>query len=357
MIKNTYNIVGIMSGTSLDGIDFCWVEFSKNKHWDFKILAAETEAYSTEMKAQLNAAISLHQTELDNLNQEYTKYLGQRIYNFIQKHQILNLDAVCSHGHTVFHQPENGLTLQIGNIPKIADYIQQTVVCDFRVQDVALGGQGAPLVPIGDALLFPEYDFCLNLGGFANISFKNNAQRVAFDICPANITLNHYIKNLGFSYDKGGGLASKGKLSLPLLESLNHLVFYQKQPPKSLGLEWLQSDVYPLIDSFSLDIDSILRTLVEHTATQIVRVLNHHHLKQGLYTGGGALNSFLMSRIEALLGTEINNPDSDLIHFKEALIFAFLGVLKLRDEVNCLRSVTGASKDHSGGKIYFPHMD
>jgi anhydro-N-acetylmuramic acid kinase len=357
MIKNTYSVIGVMSGTSLDGIDFCWVEFSKNKHWNFKILAAETESYSTEMKAQLSGAISLNQTELENLNQEYTKYLGHRIYNFIQKHQISNLDAVCSHGHTVFHQPENGLTLQIGNLPKIADYIQQTVVCDFRIQDVALGGQGAPLVPVGDALLFPEYDFCLNLGGFANISFQNNDQRVAFDICPANISLNHYIKNLGFTYDKDGSLASQGKLSLPLLESLNYLAFYQKQPPKSLGLEWLQSEVYPLIDSFNLDIDSILRTLVEHTAIQIVKVLNQCNLKHGLYTGGGVLNSFLMARIAGLLGQNIPIVNLSLIHFKEALIFAFLGVLKLRNEVNCLRSVTGASKDHSSGKIYFPHMD
>ena len=346
-----------MSGTSLDGIDFCWVEFSKNKHWEFKILAAETEAYSTEMKVQLSTAISLHQTELEHLNQEYTKYLGHRIYNFIQKHQISNLDAVCSHGHTVFHQPENGLTLQIGNLPKIADYIQQTVVCDFRVQDLAMGGQGAPLVPIGDALLFAQYDYCLNLGGFANISFQHNNQRLAFDLCPANITLNHYVQTLGLPFDKGGALAKQGTLHLPLLEALNALDFYQRRSPKSLGLEWVQSTIFPLIASFDLDTNSVLRTLVEHTAIQIKNVVHEYNLEHGLYTGGGVLNTFLMTRIGELLGHEIKNADSDLIHFKEALIFAFLGVLKLRNEVNCLQSVTGAKQDHSSGKIYFPHMD
>jgi anhydro-N-acetylmuramic acid kinase len=356
MTKNTYNIVGVMSGTSLDGIDFCWVRFTKKAHWEFKILAAETVAYSTDMYAKLKTAITLSPDQLNHLNHEYTHYLGSRINAFIQKHQISNLDAVSSHGHTVFHQPEKGITLQIGNLPELTQQLQQTVVCDFRVQDVAMGGQGAPLVPIGDALLFAQYDFCLNLGGFANISFQHNNQRLAFDVCPANITLNHYAQTLGLPFDKGGALAKQGTLYLPLLEALNALDFYHKRPPKSLGLEWVQSTIYPLIASFDLDTNSVLRTLVEHTATQITNVLHHYNLSYGLFTGGGALNTFLMTRIEELLGSEIKNADSDLIHFKEALIFAFLGVLKLRNEVNCLQSVTGAKQDHSSGKIYFPSI-
>lgn len=353
MIKNKYNVVGVMSGTSLDGVDYCWVEFSKNKHWSFKILAAETVSYSTAMKTQLSAAISLNSNELNQLNQDYTKYLGHGINAFIQKHTILNLDAVCSHGHTVLHQPEKGLTLQIGNLPKLADYIQQMVVCDFRVQDVALGGQGAPLVPIGDALLFSQYDYCLNLGGFANISFQHNNQRIAFDICPANIILNHFVQSLGLSFDKDGTYAAQGALHLPLLEALNTLSFYHKSPPKSLGLEWVQNEVFPLVERFPLATESLLRTFVEHTAQQIVLVLKQYNLKQGLYTGGGVLNSFLMNRIAALLGHNIPMADTSIIHYKEAVVFAFLGVLKLRNEVNCLQSVTGAKHDHSSGEIYF----
>ena len=197
MTRKTYTTVGVMSGTSLDGIDLCWAEFSKKEAWSFRILAAETLLYSEDMKARLSTSIALKADQLNQLNYDYTKYLGCEINNFIQKHSIINLDAVCSHGHTVFHQPEKGLTLQIGNLPQLADYIQQTLVCDFRAQDVAMGGQGAPLVPVGDAFLFSEYDFCLNLGGFANISFQKQHHRLAFDICPVNIVMNYYFKKIG----------------------------------------------------------------------------------------------------------------------------------------------------------------
>ena len=357
MIKSTYNIVGVMSGTSLDGIDFCWVRFTKKEDWQFKILAAETVSYSADMYAKLKSAMTLSSNQLNEFNKTYTHYLGQSINAFIQKHQISNLDAVSSHGHTVFHQPEKGMTLQIGNLPKLANQLQQTVVCDFRVQDVAMGGQGAPLVPIGDALLFAQFDFCLNLGGFANISFQYNNQRLAFDVCPANITLNHYVQTLGLPFDQGGALAKQGTLHFPLLEALNTLDFYKKKPPKSLGLEWVQNSIYPLVASYHLETNSILRTLVEHTALQILNVLQEYNLKQGLYTGGGAFNTFLMARLGELTGHKIELAEPDLIHFKEALIFAFLGVLKLRNEVNCLQSVTGAKQDHSSGKIYFPSID
>lgn len=356
MIKNKYSILGLMSGTSLDGLDLCWVEFSKKISWEYKILAADTMAYTPAMKSELRTAITKSPKALSALNQSYTAYIAQLINSFIKTHQIKNLDAVCSHGHTVFHQPQKGLTLQIGNLPELANYISQTLVCDFRVQDVAMGGQGAPLVPIGDALLFSQYDFCLNLGGFANISFEAKNQRIAFDICPANITLNHYAEILGQPYDIDGKLAAKGRLNLPLLKALNALDFYKKQPPKSLGLEWVQSEVFPIVNNYNLDPRSVLRTLVEHTALQIVDVLVSQNLQTGLFSGGGVLNSFLMLRIEQILGRPIPSTNRKLIHYKEALVFGFLGVLKLRQEVNCLRSVTGAKEDHSSGKIYCPPL-
>ena len=353
MISKIYRVVGVMSGTSLDGLDLCWVEFSKQGDWSFDILAAETHLYAPSFKSRLKSAMTMSSKALMKLDYDYTMHLANYLKLFIRKHKIKNLDAVCRHGHTIYHQPDEGITLQIGNLPILADAIKQTVVCDFRVQDVAMGGQGAPLVPIGDLLLFSQYDFCLNLGGFANISFQKNSQCFAFDICPANITLNHYSQLLGYSFDKNGEFAKKGTLHLPLLQAMNNLEFYRKAPPKSLGLEWVQNEIYPLVDVYELSTHSILRTMVEHSAIQIANILKKQDLKSGLYTGGGVLNSFLIKRISELHEHEISDVNLDLINYKEALIFGFLGVLKLRGEVNCLHTVTGAKKDHSSGKIYF----
>lgn len=354
MIKKIYNIVGVMSGTSLDGIDLCWVKFHKNSQWTFEILAAKTVEYSKSTKAKLKTALSLSSDALDQFNIEYTRQLGHHISAFLKQNNIQNLDAVCSHGHTVFHQPDEGLTLQIGNLPELASQTCQTVICDFRTQDVALGGQGAPLVPIGDALLFSAYDFCLNLGGFANISFEDNNQRVAFDICPANIVLNRYAEKLGVPFDRDGQFARQGQLHTPLLEQLNSLKFYKKDPPRSLGLEWVINQIIPIVDRFNLHPTTVLRTLVEHSAIQISNVIRNYGLHLGLFSGGGVYNSFLLERVDQQTDCKIDTIDQNIINFKEALVFGFLGVLRLRNEINCLSSVTGASRDHSSGKIYFP---
>lgn len=349
-----YNVVGVMSGTSLDGIDLCMSIFEFATYWKFQIKTAKTVEYSKKWKHRLRTAIDLNPTALEELNKSYTQYLAEVIQTFIKTHSALTIDAVCSHGHTVFHEPSLGKTLQIGNLPVLATYLNQIVVCDFRTQDVVFGGQGAPLVPIGDALLFSEYDYCLNLGGFANISFEQNFKRIAFDICPVNIVLNHYVASLGMAYDSEGQVAAKGTVCEPLLEALNALEFYKKQPPKSLGLEWVKSEVYPLIESYNLETPILLRTVVEHCAVQLSMSLKKNHLKKGLITGGGVFNTFLMQRISYLYGADLQPTDPMIIEFKEALIFGFLGVLKLRNEPNCLRSVTGASHNHSSGCIYFP---
>ena len=354
MIKKTYNVVGVMSGTSLDGIDLCWVKFYKNNKWTFEILAAETIDYSKSTKAKLKTVLSLSPDALSQFNVEYTRQLGHHISTFLKKNNIQNLDAVCSHGHTVFHQPDEGVTLQIGNLPELACQIGQTLICDFRTQDVALGGQGAPLVPIGDELLFSAYDFCLNLGGFANISFRDDYHRLAFDICPVNIVMNPYAEKLGFPFDCDGHFARQGQLHTPLLERLNSLKFYKKNPPKSLGLEWVLNEIVPVIDCFNLHPTTVLRTFVEHSAIQISNVIRNYDLHLGLFSGGGVHNSFLIERVLEQTGCKIDTVDQDIINFKEALVFGFLGVLKLRNEINCLSAVTGASRDHSSGKIYLP---
>jgi anhydro-N-acetylmuramic acid kinase len=201
MKKNNYNVIGVMSGTSLDGVDLSHIKFHlENNKWSFEILESETIGYSQSWINQLKLAVDFSETELEKLNQDYTKLLASIISTFIKKHTIENLDAVCSHGHTILHQPQNGFTLQIGNLPEISTLIHQTVVCDFRVQDVKLGGQGAPLVPIGDRILFSDYDYCINLGGFSNVSFEQNGKRIAFDISPVNTVLNFYANQLGLNY-------------------------------------------------------------------------------------------------------------------------------------------------------------
>jgi len=345
-----YHVLGVMSGTSMDGIDLAEITFtlSEKKTWSFEVTASETIAYPLHWEEKLRNAVSFSEVELQSLNIAYTDYLSEVIIKFIQENSIKNLDAVCSHGHTVLHQPENGMTLQIGNLPKISNNIQQKVVCDFRTQDVELGGQGAPLVPIGDRLLFNDYNYCLNLGGFANVSMEKEGERIAYDICAVNVVLNKYARQLGLEYDDKGQIAKGGTFSLSVSASLKALPFYKSLPPKSLGMEWVDKEIFPILEA--IDIEAKLRTYTDHIAEQIARQFN-----QGtsvLVTGGGAYNDYLLKKVRDHKDVNLVVPAPELIEFKEAIIFGLLGVLRLRDEVNCLASVTGAKEDHSSGEIY-----
>jgi anhydro-N-acetylmuramic acid kinase len=229
MNKHNYNVIGVMSGTSLDGVDLAHIYFEiKNDKWIYKIVECDTISYTNEIIAKLKNGIHYSETELSELNVEYTNLLGNIISEFITQNNILNLDAVCSHGHTILHQPQNGFTLQIGNLPEISKITNQKVVCNFRVQDVLFGGQGAPLVPIGDKILFSEFDYCLNLGGFSNISYEQNNERIAFDISPVNTILNFYANTFGLEYDDKGKISATGNLNSKLLNELNNLEFYTK---------------------------------------------------------------------------------------------------------------------------------
>ncbi len=353
MDENNYNVLGIMSGTSLDGVDIALLSFRKNEVWEYEIITAETIPYSENWQKKLSEALFYNDLRLHNFDEEYTSYLAEVIHGFIQKYDIKELDAVCSHGHTIKHEPENGFTLQIGNLPKLAKMLGHKVVCDFRVQDVELGGQGAPLVPIGDELLFSEYDYCLNLGGFANVSTKISGTRVAYDICAVNTVLNYLAKKLELPYDRGGEIAASGKIEEGLLEKLNSLPFYRQSPPKSLGIEWVNTHIFLFFEDVA-SVASALRTYTVHAATQIAKELKGSSESRVLVTGGGAYNDYLMREIQARTQVEVVIPSKNLVNFKEALIFGFLGVLKLRGENNVLSSVTGASKDHSSGKIFSP---
>ena len=354
MSINRYFVLGVMSGTSLDGIDLAYITFEINNKWSFQIKITETIYYPEYWVKKLTNLVDQNIDELKVLDKEYTEYLANEINNFIKKNEIDNLDFISSHGHTALHQPQKGLTYQIGNIAELAKLTGKTVVCDFRVQDVMYGGQGAPLVPIGDKLLFKEFDFCLNLGGFANISLDNDNTRIAYDVCPVNIVLNQYAKLLGEDFDYNGEIAKSGKINLEMLTDLNGLSYYQENPPKSLGVEWVNVFVLPIITKFKENPKNILCTFTEHVAIQIATIINSKPNSRVLVTGGGTYNKYLIERIRKLSDIEIIIPQNELIEFKEALIFGLLGVLKIRNEINCLSSVTGAKKDHSSGVICEP---
>lgn len=348
-----YCAIGLMSGTSLDGLDIAYCEFLKeNDRWTFEIKNAETVSYSTELAQELAKSTLLDALQLSLLHKRLGRLMGQEVKRFCQEHH-LKPDFVSSHGHTVFHQPQHGLTLQIGDGFELMVNSGLPVINDFRSLDVALGGQGAPLVPIGDQLLFQDYDYCLNLGGIANISFVKNRQRIAFDVCAANMVLNTLANLLGKPYDDEGSIARTGVKDEKLFERLNKLDFHQQAAPKSLGLEWVREYIFPLLDQSSTSIENKLCTFSHHIAYQIGQI-DRHTKGSMLVTGGGAYNQFLIELIQAELAPacKVAVPDHTTIQFKEALIFAFLGVLRMRGEVNTLASVTGASKDSSGGVLY-----
>jgi len=353
MIKNLTYVIGLMSGTSLDGIDLVYVCFNTDDYKDFEIIHAKTYQYSNVWCNKLRRDIHQSEQDIKVLDIEYGVFLGETINTFINEFTIENVDFVASHGHTVFHQPEKGYTLQIGDGQQIANITKLEVIYDFRTQDVEFGGQGAPLVPVGDELLFSEYDYCLNLGGFANVSFKKGNERIAFDICAVNIVLNKLTQELGFAYDDKGELARSGDYLLALGEELKQIPFYKKQPPKSLGLEWVEEEIFPKLFDTPKKAKDLLRTFTEHTAWAIAKTFPK---KASVFiTGGGVFNVYLLERIKYYKELNIIIPDKKMIEFKEALIFAFLGLLKKRGEVNCLKSVTGANKDHSSGVIFTPN--
>ncbi len=343
-----------MSGTSLDGLDLAFCEFLENDGvWKFEIKHVETLAYTDEWKRKLLTVSKLPNDQIKKLDVSYGKYLAEETLSFIKTHS-LKPDFIASHGHTVFHQPEKKYTLQIGDGEIMARILGLPVISDFRSLDVFYGGQGAPLVPIGDKLLFSKFDSCINLGGIANISFEENGKRIAYDICPVNMALNYYSKKQGFEFDKDGKLASEGNFCKALFETLNNIPYYQQKAPKSLSREWFESEFLSSINNFKIPVNDFLNTLTEHIAFQISNSLISKNKGTILLTGGGAHNTYLANRIQLISNKKVIIPEDEIIDFKEAIIFGFLGVLRMRNEVNCLSSVTGASQDCSGGKISYP---
>ena len=341
-----------MSGTSLDGVDIAYCTFSFDEHWSFTLEAAQTVPYPSTWKKKLKQAHTLSAENLLMLDVEYGAYLGSLCKNFLAKNKIKDIHFISSHGHTIFHQPENGFTFQLGNGNALYATAGIPVINDFRTLDVMRGGQGAPLVPIGDKLIFNEYDVCLNLGGIANLSRDHKKDRVAYDVCFLNMGLNHLAQKAGKKFDASGGMASNGEVHSGLLKKLDKVYSTLKAKRPSLGREVFEKRVQPLLDASKISISDQLRTLTESSAKEIVQAITESGKQQTvLCTGGGAFNSFLIYRIIELLedAATLVIPEDDIINFKEAVVFAFLGVLRVRDEANCLKSVTGASQNSSSG--------
>ena len=336
-----------MSGTSLDGVDIVKCVFKKGIKKTFVIEKSETFEYSNYWRNKLKNLHLKGKNEINACNIEYGEFLGKLCNQFISKNN-LKIDYISSHGHTIFHQPENGYTLQIGCGNTIAEKTNITTINNFRERDVSLNGNGAPLVPIGDLHLFTEYKYCLNLGGFANISIKDKLIK-AFDICPANIVLNYLSSKIGLIYDKNGNFSREGKLNHNLLNRLNKLDFYTKKSPKSLSREWVEREIFPMLNSIKAPIKDKLNTICEHLAIQISKNLKDQSV---LVTGGGVYNTYLMDRLQHYSKSRIILPSNEIINFKEAIIFAYLGILRVNNINNCLSSVTGAKYDNCGGDIY-----
>lgn len=343
--------IGLMSGSSLDGLDMALVRFTEhdNGSLNFAIVEAETLHYSEQWQTLLSEAFNQHPSALEQLNLDYGCYIGQQVRAFAQKHHV-QPDFVASHGHTIFHRPHEGYTLQIGDGQAIADACGFTVVNDFRTLDVAKGGQGAPLVPIGDQLLFGCYEICLNIGGIANLSYEEGGQRRAYDLCIANQALNHLAQQVGQPYDHDGQLARSGHVDAELLQRLNQHPFYNQQPPKSLGREFFESNQRHLLQGHTTA--SLLATMVEHIATQIAQPIAHLPKGKILATGGGARNSYLLERLQSHTKHQVVIPEPSIVDYKEALVFALLGLLRLKGQTNVLASVTGAKSDSCSGQIW-----
>jgi anhydro-N-acetylmuramic acid kinase len=342
-------VLGVMSGTSLDGLDLALCEFQpEGSGYQYTILRAQTITYKPDQRKKLSLAPKLRAESYFALNQLFGKFIGEQI-NLFLRNSAVKPDAIASHGHTIFHQPDRGFSTQMGCGATIAAITGYTTVCDFRSTDIALGGQGAPLVPLGDRQLFAEYEACLNIGGIANISFEKNGQRIAHDICFANMALNFLAEKLGHLYDAGGKIASKGKTNDGLLMALENVL-----PPSvnSLSREGFEKLMAPVLESSDLKIEDKMASVCEYIANQIGMVLNKNGIQNVLLSGGGTYNNFLIRRIKNKYDGKVIIPDDKTIEFKESLVFAFLGYLRLNEKTNTLKSVTGAIRDSIGGAVY-----
>ncbi len=359
----TYHVLGMMSGSSMDGVDvaYCRLEVNNGK-WAYEIEKAECIPYPPKWRLRLQSLVLQNAVTYLKTDAFYGHYLGEVARKFIQENMLEGkIDFIASHGQTVFHQPENQMTSQIGDGGAIVAETGYPVVCNFRTIDVALGGQGTPVAPIGDKILFGEFKFCLNIGGIANISCKLDNRIIGFDICGANMVLNALASEIDLEFDKDGSIARSGNVNHDLLNELNAQWYYEKPYPKSIGGGWVTKIFLPIFKKYRMQVEDKLRTATEHIALQIgkdikniyaTEFLTKDETHSMLVSGGGAFNKFLLERINYHSSVPLVVPDPATIKFKEALLISLMGALRQRNEINVLSSVTGATADSVGGEIY-----
>ncbi|MGB3465354.1 MAG: anhydro-N-acetylmuramic acid kinase [Cyclobacteriaceae bacterium] len=353
--------IGVMSGTSLDGLDLVCCRFLEVKeNIRFGILSARTIPFSSEWRERLVFDEHISGFDLKKLDLEFGTFIGDSINRFIEE-ENLQPDFIASHGHTWFHDPNVRMNYQLGDGSEIYNVTRIPVVNDFRSLDIRMKGQGAPLVPVGDELLFSQYDCCVNLGGIANISGKKDRMRTSFDVVPFNLVLNLLANRLDLPYDRDGLQASQGKNDPAFREALGSFAYFDQTPPKSLGIEWVKNEIYPVIKRFDqLSTQDLLCTYVAFCCEQLVNSIGFFDkCEKILITGGGAHNGYFISSLKELIGegSTIVVPGAEIVDFKEALIFAFLGKLRLENKVNCLKEVTGAASSVSGGIVYDNYIE
>lgn len=343
-----------MSGTSLDGLDIAYCDFKRNgKGWSYSLRKATTIKYTSAWVDKLSSAHHFSGEDLVALDVSFGKFLGKACRQFITRHRI-KPDFIASHGHTIFHQPKKGFTYQLGNGTAIHVESGIPTVYDFRSLDVILGGEGAPLVPAGDKFLFGVYEVCLNLGGIANLSMDIKGKRIAYDITFGNMGLNYLMNTIGKTYDDKGRLTSTGTIHPAMFKELGRVLKPIRKRRPSLGREIFEQRIKPILDTPGIALQDKLRTFTAFCVQEIsTAVLSSTRNGNVLCTGGGAFNSFFISELLDALDDEATLilPDPDTIKYKEAIVFAFLGIKKVLGEVNCLQSVTGATRDSSSGVL------
>ena len=359
-----YKVIGLMSGSSLDGLDIAFVELVEIRgEWKYEVIHAECKAYDTELVEQLKHAPQMELPDFLRFNTRYGRFLGNAVNEFIEKHSIHHqVHLVASHGHTVLHEPHNRTSTQIGDGASIAAVTGLPVVSDLRNMDVALGGQGAPIVPIGDKLLFGEYDYWLNIGGIANITVPHNDGTLAYDVCPANQILNGLAEMQGKKMDEDGAIARSGILQMDILADLNDEAYYTQTPPKSLSNDQAKQLVFPILLESQNQHEDLLRTATQHIAEKIAEAVQQYpsgkEESRLLATGGGALNGYLIELLQDALKDKhvtVVVPDKTTVQYKEAIVMALIGTLRFREETNVLSQVTGASRDSIGGALWMGH--
>ena len=359
-----YRTIGLMSGSSLDGLDIVFAELNENSgNWEYEIKAADCLEYPEEWKTRLQEAVSLNALDYLLLHTEYGNYLGKEVNRFIEKNDLhYQVSLIASHGHTTFHVPSKKMTAQLGDGSAIAAETKLPVVSELRALDIAFGGQGAPIIPVGEKLLWKDHSMFLNIGGIANISFNLPDTYIAYDVCPANRVMNMIAQRVNKDFDAGGEMAALGNVHEGLLEKINASDYYRQPYPKSLANSFGTAEMYPLVRSFGLTHNDELRTYTEHVVTQVKRAVVDGLSMQAkdtdkklFVTGGGAFNHFLIQRLSEVLkpeGVEVVVPGEEIVKYKEALVMALIGVLRWRQEYNVYATVTGAERNSIGGALW-----